>query len=232
MMRAEEVLAPEAAPEEAAPKEVDEDLYVFTAAGTGHLGSLDGDGATTATFAAPGCVLPLPDGSLLVADTAGNCLRRLRRCATGWLVSHLGTSRGWLAPRGLALMPGGAAVLVCDTGHNKIRLLDWRTGRVSAFAGSGRRGHRDAAASVAEFDSPEGVCVCANGTVLVADVILLPSPRTRKRRHGPAAPPATLHAAPTPAHPPPTLCSPCAPRLRRRATTASARSRASPLRGQ
>ena len=67
----------------------------------------------------------------------------------------------------MARLPDGG-VLVCDSGHNRIRLLG-ADGSVSVFAGTGRRGLVDGPASSATFDNPSGICVCADGSVLVAD---------------------------------------------------------------
>ena len=67
----------------------------------------------------------------------------------------------------MAQLPDGS-VLVCDSGHNRIRLLG-ADGSVSVFAGSGRKGMSDGPSVGASFNSPSGLCVCADGTVLVAD---------------------------------------------------------------
>ena len=69
--------------------------------------------------------------------------------------------------RAVVQMPDGG-VLVCDSGHNRIRLLG-ADGSVSIFAGTGRKGMQDGPAHAASFDSPSGVCVMADGSVLVAD---------------------------------------------------------------
>ena len=142
---------------------------VTTAAGTGRIGRSDGPGSM-ATFAACSGVLPLPDGSVLVADTKNSVLRRLHQVGPdAWSVSTVASKVGWLmTPQGLALLPDGM-VLIADTGHNRLRVWDWRTGASSVFAGSGKRGHKNGSADKAEFDGPSGLCVCASGAVLVAD---------------------------------------------------------------
>ena len=82
----------------------------------------------------------------------------------------------------MAQLPDGG-VLVCDSGHNRIRLLG-ADGTVSVFAGSGRRGLVDGLAAGAAFDNPSGICVCSDGSVLVADT---GNNCIRAISHGPAA---------------------------------------------
>ena len=142
---------------------------VLTVAGSGRLGVVDGP-AERATFATPSALLQLPDGSLLVSDTANNRLRRLvRQPESGQVSVHTVCAKvGWLSPRGLALLRDGG-VLVCDSGHHKLRRIDPADWSVAPWAGNGKRGHRDGAAAGAQFDCPSGLCVCPDGTVLVAD---------------------------------------------------------------
>jgi hypothetical protein len=149
---------------------MDDEAVVATVAGTRHVGCRDGE-ARTATFASPRCVLALPDHSLLVVDSGNNQLRRIAEGgadAGGPVVSTLARGVSWLGPRCAALLPDGG-VLVCNAGHNRLVRWDLRTNSSSAFAGSGRKGHRDGPAASAEFNAPSSVCVCGDGTVLVAD---------------------------------------------------------------
>ena len=114
-------------------------------------------------------MLPLPDGSALVSDTNNDAIRHVSVDARGLFNVRRVGARGftWMRPRGLAQLPDGG-VLVCDSGHNRIRLLG-ADGSVSVFAGSGKRGLADGPVGVATFDSPAGICVCSDGSVLVAD---------------------------------------------------------------
>eukprot|EP00966_Prymnesium_polylepis_P294831 6808638-Prymnesium_polylepis.1 len=68
----------------------------------------------------------------------------------------------------MALLPDGA-VLVCDSGHNRLRRLSLADGRVTTYAGNGKKGHRDGVAEKAEFDAPCSVSVCAGGDIIVVD---------------------------------------------------------------
>ena len=145
-------------------------LRVQTVCGSGRIGSSDGP-SETATFSFPHSVLPLPDGSALVSDSGNDAVRHISIDHSGsgrFMVRRVG-SRGftWLRPRGMAQMADGG-VLVCDSGHNRVRLLG-ADGSVSVFAGSGRKGMADGPAHAASFNAPSGLCVCADGTVLVAD---------------------------------------------------------------
>ena len=149
-------------------EELDEpQSVVATLAGTRHVGSRDGE-ARNATFASPRCVTTMPDGSLLVVDSGNNRLRKICDRGGGPLVSTLAPRTAWLNPRSLALLPDGA-VVVCNTGHNRLVRFDLETKACQPFAGCGRKGHRDGSASKAEFNAPSSVCVCGDGTVLVAD---------------------------------------------------------------
>ena len=143
-------------------------LRCQTVAGSGRIGASDGP-SEVATFSFPYAVLPLPDSSALVSDSNNDTVRHISVDARGLFTVRRVGARGftWMRPRGLAQLPDGG-VLVCDSGHNRVRLLG-ADGSVSVFAGSGRRGCVDGPAASAAFDNPSGVCVCADGSVLVAD---------------------------------------------------------------
>ena len=140
---------------------------VQTVAGCGRTGGNDGP-AKRACFSSPHNCLPLPDGSLLVADHLNNALRRVHSAGGRVVVETVGQKTSWLRPKGLALLPDGD-VLVCDSGHNRLRRLSFPDGQVSTFAGNGKKGHRDGIAEKATFDAPCDVFVCTDGTVLVTD---------------------------------------------------------------
>jgi thiol-disulfide isomerase/thioredoxin len=101
----------------------------------------------------PGKVLPLPDGTLLVSDTAHHSLvhleadgttllRRIGSGARGLADGDAGSAR-FSEPNGLALLPPevaarvGADVVVADTVNHAIRGLDTATGTVTTLAGTG-----------------------------------------------------------------------------------------------
>ncbi|KAA0153016.1 hypothetical protein FNF29_03536 [Cafeteria roenbergensis] len=126
---------------------------VGTLAGSGKPGYRDGE-LRACMFDGPRDACALPDGSLLVADDRNNCLRRvhinpfLDPGFPAQTVSTLDTG-AFLGPRSPVVVDGGSGVLVCDSGHNKIRLIQLNepslTGDASpaaAAAGAGAgRGH-------------------------------------------------------------------------------------------
>lgn len=137
---------------------------VVTVAGSRRMGVTDGAG-NAASFNSPQDLLALPDGSILVADTAGDRIRRVCRLPGGDDAAlpasasvETVSSKGWLRPMGMARLSDGS-VLVCDHGHNRVRRLSPDLSTVSVFAGCGLRGGRDGPADVAQFDGPRGVCV-------------------------------------------------------------------------
>jgi hypothetical protein len=147
-------------------------MEVGTVAGSHRIGGEDGSGGV-ASFNSPSELLALPDGSILVADTMGDRIRRIFRqpgaadaLPSGARVVTV-SARGWLRPMGMALLPDGS-VLVCDHGHNRVKRLSADLKTVSLFAGTGLRGSRDGPADAALFDGPRGVCVWGEA-VLVSD---------------------------------------------------------------
>ena len=69
-------------------------------------------------------------------------------------------------PGKAAVLPGGD-LLVSDTAHHSLVVLDRDLTTELARIGSGQRGHQDGAEP--QFAEPQGVCVLDDGTVLVAD---------------------------------------------------------------
>jgi NHL repeat-containing protein len=169
-----------AAPADAAP--------IFTIAGIGPIGdefipfgafSGDGGPATSAEFDHPLDVLPLGDGSILVADAGNHRVRRITR--RGRVVTVAGTGiagssgdggparRARLdAPHGLA-KDGRGGFLIADAEGNRIRRV--AGGVITTFAGTGAPGFAGdrGPATSAQLASPQDVALAPDGTVLVAD---------------------------------------------------------------
>ena len=78
-------------------------------------------------------------------------------------------------------VPIGDVLLVCDSGHNRLRVVcvprpraghqSARNGRtrIVTLVGNGHRGHKDGQGNNAEFNSPSGACVLNDGSLLVTD---------------------------------------------------------------
>jgi len=93
----------------------------------------------------PGKVALLPDGTLLVSDTAHHCVvqltgdgeRVLRRYGTGQRGLVDGPQPRFAEPQGLTVLSTGE-VLVADTANHVVRRLDLATGGAVTVAGTGR----------------------------------------------------------------------------------------------
>jgi sugar lactone lactonase YvrE len=147
---------------------------VATFAGGVNAGFADGN-AATARFDTPSGLAFDAQGSLYVADTANNAIRRIS--PTGEVTTLAGGRAAGFAdgdsrealfngPIGIAVDREGR-VLVADTYNDRIRLVE-RSGAVTTIAGS-MRGDADGGARDARFDTPTGLAIDARGTLYVAD---------------------------------------------------------------
>jgi len=148
---------------------------VNTLAGSGTAGSADGLG-TAAQFRNPTGVAVDAKGNVYVADFSNN---RIRKITSGGEVDTLagtgtpgskdgaGTSAQFNEPTGVALDAEGN-VYVADSGSHLIRKIT-PEGVVSTIAGSGTAGFKDDAGTEAQFNTPKGVAVDAEGNIYVAD---------------------------------------------------------------
>lgn len=153
---------------------------VTTLAGTvGVTGATDATG-TNAKFNGPVSVAKTTDGNIVVADGANNSIRIVTY--PGGVVSTLagssgagnayldstGTNARFAAPNGVAVTPTNI-IVVGDMLNNCIRLVTNPGGVVTTLAGSTTPGLVDATGTNARFDWPQGVCVLANGNVIVTE---------------------------------------------------------------
>ncbi len=146
---------------------------VSTLAG-GERGFADGI-AAAARFNTPSALAIDADGSIYVADTGNNAIRRVSpdgRVSTVAGDGAAGYRDGAAAqarfngPIGVAI-DGSGRLFVADTYNDRIRTID-RGGNVTTIAG-GEAGALDGLAVDARFNTPCGVAVARDGTVYVAD---------------------------------------------------------------
>ena len=147
---------------------------VSTVAG-GVRGFANGSGAA-ARFDTPSGISVSSDGTVYVADTANNAIRRIT--AEGVVSTLAGDGEAGDAdgsrdqarfngPIGVAIAPDGR-VIVADTYNDRIRAID-RDGNVTTIAGGHEPGFADGPATEARFDTPSGVAVDRDGRIVVAD---------------------------------------------------------------
>jgi sugar lactone lactonase YvrE len=155
---------------------------LITKAGTGTAGSIgDGSMAAAAQLNAPRGLARLADGSILIADTAGNRIRRIGPDGTITTVTGTGTAGSVgdggpavlaqvNAPRDVAVAADGVTYFIADTGGNRIRRVD-AGGAITTVAGSGAAGFAGdgGSATLASLNGPSGISVTASGNLLIAD---------------------------------------------------------------
>ena len=148
----------------------------------GRIWQLAPDGATKViveNLNTPSALAFAADGALVVADTGSHTIKRVET-QTGRVTIIAGSEgragfadgRGAEAqfngPVGLAIGKDGT-IYVADTYNDRIRAIDAQ-GQVRTVAGSGEQGFADAAnGSEAKFDTPCGIAVDVDGTLVVAD---------------------------------------------------------------
>jgi sugar lactone lactonase YvrE len=149
---------------------------VSTIAGTGQSGWQDG-AAGSAQFAAPYDVARGVDGSLYVADTGNQRIRKISfdgKTVSTWAgdgqagyVDGPASQARFNSPAGVAVDKVGA-VYVADNGNHRIRKIS-PDGSVSTLAGTGVAGSQDGQAGVATFQQPLRIAIGASGDVFVTD---------------------------------------------------------------
>jgi len=170
-------------------KRIGKDRRVTTIAGIGGQedeegyvvhGFADGPALKKARFNEPAGVAVAGDGSIYIADSKNNCIRRLKdgkvntfagKCVSG---SDKGGFKDGKARKALFKLPNSVdvdargAVWVADTGNHCIRLISG--GQVITVAGQhGQQGYYDGPLKDAVFNIPQTISVAADGTVYVVD---------------------------------------------------------------
>jgi sugar lactone lactonase YvrE len=134
------------------------------------------DGLEHAAFNTPSGLAIDEAGTLYVADTGNNAIRKIT--PQGAVITLAGDGVAgyrdgparqarFNGPIGLAVGRAGE-VYVADSYNDRIRMIS-PTGEVTTLAGEGGPGYRDGATATARFDTPCSVLVDAKGDLIVAD---------------------------------------------------------------
>lgn len=153
--------------------------YTFTPlAGTSASVSTSADGTgQEAQFDAPRGVAIDRDGTIYVADTRNNIVRKITSSGVVTTLAGTGGTEGatngtgaqarFNEPFGVAVDDAGN-LYVADASNNAIRKIT-AAGVVTTFAGGGAAGIDDGSGTSARFDEPRGICIDSTGTLYVAD---------------------------------------------------------------
>jgi len=129
-----------------------------------------------ALFNTPSAVAIAPDGDLIIADTGNNCIRRVTPIGQASTVAGNGTAgyadgtgntAQFNGPIGVAVDARGN-IYVADSYNDRIRLIT-PNGQVSTVAGKGTPGYSDGDRNTALFDTPSGIVVASDNSLIVAD---------------------------------------------------------------
>ncbi len=150
---------------------------ITTVAGNGTAGFGGDTGpATSAMLSAPNGLAELPDGSILIADSNNN---RVRRVSGGIITTVAGggtggdnipaTNTALAFPVGLAARPDGSYLIGVNDQH-RVRQVD-AGGTITTVAGTGAAGSAgdNGQAALALLNGPAGVALMPDGGFLIAD---------------------------------------------------------------
>jgi len=156
---------------------------ITTYAGNGVPGFAgDGGQATSASLMFPLGVAADQAGNLYIADAGNSCVRRVNSAGIISTAAGSGSHAGFAGDGGYAAgallnIPSGVAVdgsgnlFIGDSGNNRVRRVDGRTGVISTVAGGGTNGFSGdgGPATSALLNFPWGIAVDAAGAIYIAD---------------------------------------------------------------
>ncbi|MGC9967116.1 MAG: PKD domain-containing protein, partial [Syntrophobacteraceae bacterium] len=161
-------------------RRVGPDGIITTVAGNGSYGySGDGGPATQAQIYVPVGVAVAPDGSIYIADSGNNRIRRVGSEGIITTVAGNGT-RGYggdggpatqaqITSCGVAVAPDGS-IYIADSNNNRIRRVG-PDGIITTLAGNGTRGYGGdgGPGNQAALNYPSAVAVAPDGSIYIAD---------------------------------------------------------------
>jgi hypothetical protein len=155
------------------------DGRIETIAGVGKAGfSGDGDPASKAELNLPRKVVPVGNGTYLIADTGNERIRRISQAGTISTVAGTGTA-GFSGDGGLATAAelnaptdvaptGDGGFLIADRGNSVVRLVS-PDGKISTVAGGGGSADRPESATSVLLNQPISVASTGDGRFVVAE---------------------------------------------------------------
>ena len=155
-------------------------LIITTVAGNGAAGfSGDGGPATNASFNNPNGIRVDGLGNLYIADTSNDRVRRVDG-KTGIISTVAGNGTGGDGGPAVTAQLGyvfdvafdaEGDLLISDSGENRVRLVNHKTGIISTIVGNGTSGYSGdgGPATQAELDSPAGLALDQLGNLYIAD---------------------------------------------------------------
>jgi signal peptidase I len=154
-------------------------ITTFAGGGSNILCTYSGP-ATGVSLNAPRGVAVDAAGTVYIADTGNNCIRKVdtagnvSRVAGGGLTTSCSSATVtatalWLSnPSGLAVAPDGSLV-VADTGRNCVRRITGTTATLVAGGGSTTSCTTASTPATVSLSGPEAVAVATDGSIVVAD---------------------------------------------------------------
>ena len=156
---------------------------ISTFAGTGVAGfSGDGGPATAAQITDPYGVVRGPDGAIWFCEHAGHRIRRIAPDGTISTIAGTGqkgyTGDGGLATQATFNLPhelrfdSAGNLYVADTGNNAVRRIEIKTGIITTFAGTGKKGESGdgGPANQASLSSPHSIQFGPDDSLSICDV--------------------------------------------------------------